>query len=261
MRINFFEEYPTEENMAKLDFVDWPAIVFIAASSLREFEIIREKYRNKYRHITFGWWPIILSSYWISGFTYPADLDRLFTELTFKRYIKEFPILIDFELPIKNYFLLKNILYIIGNKKRISKFFTEAPQYNLKVYTAEYPVLTPLLRRFFLLLGISISFSFPHTKLPMCYSSIIKKYFGEWIWERIKKFERQFARLHIDRIGFGIGTTATGSIGNEPILTPQEFTSDLAWAKECGVKEVFIFRLGGLNESYVSVLEKFAEKE
>jgi hypothetical protein len=55
MKINFFEEYPTEENMKKLDMIDWPAMVFIAASSIKDFESLRDYYVRKYPQITFGW--------------------------------------------------------------------------------------------------------------------------------------------------------------------------------------------------------------
>lgn len=256
MRINFFEEYPTEENIAKLDFVDWPATVFVAAHSLREFEIIRGKYKNAYEHITFGWWPIIPGSYWVSGFAHPADLDRLFTELTFKKQEKELLLLIDLEFPImRPSYLLKNILYFSSSKKKIKEFLKRVPYYNLKTYIAEYPVTSKVFLQFLQWGSISIPFSFPHIKLPMCYSSMIKRYFGDWIWERIKKFEKGFVQSNSGCVGFGLGTIAVGSLGNEAILSPKQLARDIAWAKECGVEEVFIFRLGGMNESYASVLK------
>lgn len=260
MRINFFEEYPTEENMSKLDLINWSSTILLTAPSLKEFENIRAKYSVKYPHITFGWWPTIPGSYWVSAIANPSDLERLFLELTSKVHEKELPVLIDLELPITKHLYFKNIFHIWSNKKRISKFFIEAPNFNLKLYTAEYPAFNKLLYQIWKLLGISPSFKFQHTKLPMVYSSVWPKYFGNKIWEGAKNFEKRFVRKNYRRVGFGIGTIALGVLGNEPILKPQDLKVDITWAKECGVDEVFIFRLGGINKDYKLILDEFIAK-
>ncbi len=257
MRINFFEEYPTEENMAKLNLIGWSSTILIAAPSLKEFEDIRTKYSNQYPLITFGWWPTIAGSYWVSGLSNSEDLKRLFIELTSKIHDKELPVLIDLELPIKKYLYFKNIFNVGRNKKIISKFFTEASQYNLKIYTAEYPAFNSLMHKFWQLLGISPSFKFKHIKLPMCYSSMGVKYFGEKIWSLVKKFERKFSMKNPGRVGFGLGTIAIGVLGNEPILEIEKFKTDMIWAKQSGVSEVFIFRLGGMNKQHQTILSDF----
>lgn len=256
MKINFFEEYPTEENIAKLDLINWPSTILLAAPSLKEFENIRAKYSN----ITFGWWSTIPGSYWVSAIANPSDLERLFSELTSKAHEKELPVLIDLELPIKKHLYFKNIFHIWSNKKRISRFFIEAPNFNLKLYTAEYPSFNKLLYQFWKLLGISPSFEFQHTKLPMVYSSMGLKYFGNKIWKGVKKFEKEFAQTNHKNVGFGLGTIAVGVLGNEPILKPQDLKADIAWAKECGVDEIFIFRLGGINSDYKLIFEEFTVK-
>lgn len=84
----------------------------------------------------------------------------------------------------------------------------------------------------------------------MCYSSMGTKLLGIGIWAKVKKFEKQFALSHKGRVGFGLGVTAVGILGNEPILSPEDFAQDLKWAMESGVKEIFIFRLGGFNNDY-----------
>ncbi|HWC57396.1 MAG TPA: hypothetical protein VG621_00370 [Candidatus Paceibacterota bacterium] len=256
MRINFFEEYPTEENMNKLEMVDWPATVLVAAPSLSAFESIRSVYTSKYSHITFGWWPTIPDSYWVSGFATPLSLDRLFAEITSKKQEDELPILVDLELPRKKSLYFKNLFTITKNKKKIHNFFEEAPNHNVKVYTAEYPALNNLFLRCWRMLGISPPFTLPHTKLIMCYTSMGEKSLGKKVWSRAKQFEKQFASLHPHRVGFGLGTIATGVSGDEPILSPEALIADLHWAKQTSAKEVFIFRLGGLNEVYVSTIKR-----
>lgn len=256
MKINFFEEYPTEATMAKLDMVDWPATILIAAPSFKEFESIRLTYTQKYPHIIFGWWPTVQNSYWVSCFANPSDLDRLFTEITSKKQEYNLPILIDLELPLKKYLYLKNIFAIRKNKEKIKKFLHTAPDYNLKIYTAEYPAPNNLFLKLWQFFGISPAFSFRHTKLVMCYTSMGLKSFGKRVWAKIQRFEKHFALLNRNLVGFGLGTIAIGVLGNEPILSPENLRADLQWAKESNAKEVFIFRLGGLNESYILAIKE-----
>lgn len=256
MKINFFEEYPTEENMAKLDMIDWPVTVLVAAPSLKEFESIRTRYEQKYPHITFGWWPTIPGSYWVSGFANPSDLDRLFAEITSKKQENKLAILMDLELPLKKSLYFKNLFNIRKNKEKIKKFFNETPDYNLKIYTAEYPAPNSLFLKLWRFFGISPAFSFRHTKLVMCYTSMGVKSLGKEIWANVQRFEKQFALSNQNHVGFGLGTIAIGVLGNEPILSPEDLSKDLQWAKESGVEEVFIFRLGGLNESYISAIKQ-----
>ncbi|MCF7865402.1 MAG: hypothetical protein K9M11_02765 [Candidatus Pacebacteria bacterium] len=256
MKINFFEEYPTEENMAKLDLVDWEATILVAAPSLKEFESIRTTYRQKYSHITFGWWPTIPGSYWVSCFANPSDLDRLFSEITSKVQEETLPLLIDLELPIKKSLYAINFLNMHKNKKKINSFFNSAPDFNLKIYTAEYPTPNNLFLRLWRFFGISPLFSFKHTKLVMYYSSMGIKSLGKSIWSKVSQFEKKFASMNQSRVGFGLGTIAIGVLGDEPILSPEDLYKDLCWAQESGIKEVFVFRLGGLNESYISKIKK-----
>ena len=54
-----------------------------------------------------------------------------------------------------------------------------------------------------------------------------------------------------------LGTIAVGITGNEPILNPEELARDLKIAKNNGINEVVIFRLGGLNKEYVDVIKKY----
>ncbi|MCX6703699.1 MAG: hypothetical protein NTV02_03365 [Candidatus Zambryskibacteria bacterium] len=256
MKINFFEEYPTQENMTKLDLVDWPATILVAAPSLTEFESIQLTYTQKYPHIIFGWWPTVAGSYWVSGFTNPSDLDRLFGEITSKKQPHELPILMDLELPLKKSLYIRNFFNIRKNKNKIAEFFNQAPNYNLKIYTAEYSTLNNLFLKLWHFFGISPSFSFQHTKLVMCYSSMAVQPFEKSILLKVKRFEKNFAQSNQSRVGFGLGTIATGVLGNEPILSPEDLSKDLRWAKESNVEEVFIFRLGGLNESYIGAIKE-----
>ena len=258
MRINFFEEYPADENLAKLALITWPSTVFIASPSLKEFESRIRNYGPQYPHITFGWWPLIPHSYWLSGLANPKELTELLTTLTAKKQERQLPLLLDMELPRKARLYLKNSVHLRANKQLIADFLASTPQYNLRVYTAEYPCPHRVVARIMSLLGVSPPLILPHTKLPMCYSSMMRKYFGEKLWKQMQRFEAISIQAHPDRVGLGLGVTATGVLGNEPLLTVRQLEDDLDWAEQSGVREVCIFRLGGLNEAFVSVMHKYA---
>lgn len=254
MQINFFEEYPTEENMKKLELVTWPATVLMAAESMDKFEEIRKVYSLQYPHITFGWWPTLPGSYWISGLANPEDLERIFSEILSKEQEIELPILLDLELPRSIHLYFKNIFHLGKNKKRINTFLQKAHKQNFKIYTAEYPAINKTMFSMWKILGISPAFDLSHTKLPMCYSSMIKKMYGNNNWQKIKKFEKQLIIKNPDKIEFGLGTIELGIQGNEPTLSPAGLVEDLKWIKETGAREVFIFRLGGLNAEYINAI-------
>jgi len=55
----------------------------------------------------------------------------------------------------------------------------------------------------------------------------------------------------------GLGLTAEGIYGNERIISAELLERDLRIAKAEGVKEVIIYRLGGLNKEYMDVIQKF----
>jgi len=54
----------------------------------------------------------------------------------------------------------------------------------------------------------------------------------------------------------GLGTIAIGILGNEPILSPNKLKEDIQEMKKLKVKDIIIFRLGGLNASYINAIKK-----
>lgn len=194
MRINFFEEYPTPENMSKLGLVTWNCTVLVAASSMYEFEKIQQKYIMLYPHITFGWWPTVPGSYWISGLANPNDLNRIFNEILSKKQERELPILLDLELPHNKWLYVRNIFNLHKNKNKIKRFLQNAEKNNLKIYTAEYAAFSKLLLNVWRFFGISPDFGLSHIKLPMCYSSMLVQMSGKNIWQKVKTFEKKLAQ-------------------------------------------------------------------
>ena len=62
-----------------------------------------------------------------------------------------------------------------------------------------------------------------------------------------------------DNVNFIVayGTISTGIKNNESILSPDQLKKDLITAKRVGIDEIIIYRLGGLDKNYCSVIKKF----
>ncbi|MBV9349378.1 MAG: hypothetical protein JO026_01365 [Patescibacteria group bacterium] len=256
MRVNFFEEFPTAENMRKLDLVDWPSTLFVAAHSFAEFENIRKTYGKPYPHIVFGWWPLIRGAYWISGFTDSKRLKGLFAEAG-TSHTQPLPLLLDLELPRDLRAWFGNLPHVSGNKKLIWRFIEHASELNIHIYTAEHPVTADFFLFLELAVGITFPFSGNHVRIPMVYTSLGWTAIRKRMWNSIMRFEAALINKDPEMTMPALGTIAQGIWKNEPILPPEQLGKDLSWAKEVGAEEVFIFRLGGLTERYTAVIKPF----
>ncbi len=242
MNIEFYEEFPSEQNFKKLKLLKFPTKIFIASKSLKEFRKY-EKLTKKYKKdLEVAYWPIVKNSYWISPFANTEDLTELFNELN---KIKN-PLLIDLELPLrkrwKMYF--KNIFHFVKNKKLIKNFLEQNKE---RITTAEY------IRGAYSKLAKFLGLDYPveHEKSLMFYSSMSSlKNQEEWK-------NKMFQIKNKSNYSISLGTIATGILGNEPILSPENLQKDLEFVQKAGFKKVVIFRLEGINKEYIKGLEKF----
>ena len=88
----------------------------------------------------------------------------------------------------------------------------------------------------------------------MMYTSVHHWMTKEFIEKKLKEFKRKYK----SKLIIGLGTTAIGMTGNEPIISAKQLQRDLRICKELGIREIVVFRLGGLNQKYVEVLRKFS---
>lgn len=250
MIISFFEEYPTQENMQKLKLVKWATKLYTAARSVDEFEQIKKRIKNKYvKEIVY--WPILERNegYWISPFSQRKALNKIFKELEGKNI----PVMLDLELPITRNprLLLTQLFSFLGNKKLIREFIQN---YKGKVYLAEYhPQGTQK--------EIMLQFMGLHYPNPNVY--VIKMMYHSMHSvneENVRREFRQGVEVFGSKFVVGLGTITTGVLGNEPILSEEQLQSDLRLAKESGVKEVVVFRLGGLTKEYANLFKTYLVK-
>jgi len=240
MQIDFYEEFPTKENLKKLKLINWESKVFIAVNSVEEFQKFEKQAKRINKKITYACWPIIKNSYWISPFSNTEDLIELFKELN--KYNNH--LLIDLELPIKKILILKNIFWYLKNKKIIKKFLIENRK---RITTAQFP--SSLISLFMKFLGLD--YNIKTEKSLMWYSSMDSSFMNKNIKKHLSKLKNK------NNYSIGLGTIALGVLGDEPILSPENFEKDLQFVKTVGFNKVIIFRLGGLNKEYIKIIKRF----
>jgi|SRR3989338_1806407 len=248
MLISFFEEFPSKKNLEKLRFISWPTKLYLAAKSVQEFEKLKKE-NKKYQQVKeWIYWPVLEKSegYWISPFSKRKALVRIFSELQDKRI----PVMLDLELPTtQNPFLyLFQLPFFFPNKELISSFIQ---QYQGEVSLAEYYPERKNAERIMELFGIH----YKNKKakiIKMLYHS--QHHFSDDFLEKeLQRGKNEFGKKYL----VGYGTISLGIAGNEPILKPEILQNDLLLGKKNGISEVVIFRLGGLDEKYVKVIQKF----
>lgn len=173
MQINFFEEFPTEENLKKAKLINFRSTIYIAAKSLKQFKTLEKKLHEINPKLKAGYWPILEKSYWISPFSYTYELKNLIKDLLKNKQNNPLEILVDLELPFLNKKLfLKNLSTFHKNKNLIKKLFENASNLNIEILTAEYPISNKLLQKTLEWLGISYSIEkYPHKK-SSCYIQV-----------------------------------------------------------------------------------------
>jgi len=148
---------------------------------------------------------------------------------------------------------LKNIFSLQRNKKTIRKIIEETCSRG-ECSIAEYPPTGKIMEKIFRLLGLSYA-GLPYRRILMMYSSMAHPR----VIQKIKKHVNSLPRTQ--ELSLGLGTIATGVLGTEPMLSPEDLEMDLQFAQDQNVESVAIFRLGGLDAKYIRILDKFLEFE
>ncbi len=250
MLISFFEEFPTTENLAKLDLVTWKTKVYLAAPGLAAFKLLQQETAAKKNLLETIYWPVLKKKegYWISPFSQRKALQNIFEEL--KKEVV--PVMLDLELPTTQNASLycTEFFHFTANKNTISEFINS---YYGEVYLAEYYPFDEKSRK-------KLEWAGLHYQNPKV--KVIKMFYHS-----LHHFDDSFMRDHFARGRLeldkkyipALGTIALGVQGNEPILSLEQLKKDLSIAREQKIKEVIIFRLGGLTKEYARLLARFAD--
>ena len=255
MKINFFEEYPTLENLEKAKLIDFNSIIFLTANSFVEYKEKQKLLSSINPKVSTAYWPILPNSYWISPFSNTEDLRGFIKEIF--SVGEPLTILVDLELPLGKHkeLYFKNFFSIWKNKRILKKFFKEAPTHNIKIVTAEYPPFFIGASLFYRLFGISFNTKkYKHTQSIMYYTSMMTNRLISYLAKRgVLSSLKNNADLQL-----ALGTIAVGVLGNEPILSSVSLEKDLEFAQKQNISTVTIFRLGGLNKEYIEKIKNLA---
>lgn len=248
MKISYFEEFPTKDNLSKLNLITSPTKLYLAAKSVEEFNRIGKNIKSK--QITeIIYWPLLekKEGYWISPWSKREALKRIFSELQGKKI----PVMLDLELPTRHnpWLFITQKVNFFSNRKLIKDFIDK---YKGQVYLAEYYPEGKLKEKIMIFCGLH----YPSKKvkvIKMLYHSL-HHFKREFIVKEIKRGKKEFG----DKYLLAFGTIAKGVNGTEPLLSPAQLQQDLQLAKQLEIKEVVIFRLGGLDKEYASLLNRFS---
>jgi hypothetical protein len=78
----------------------------------------------------------------------------------------------------------------------------------------------------------------------------------EFVKRELKKGRSEYGKNFL----VAYGTMGRGIQQTEPNINAGQLVRDLQIARESGIEEVIIYRLGGLNNQYAKILRKFAGK-
>ncbi len=251
MQISFFEEFPNTENLSKLDLISFPIKLYLADYSIEGYKQYKKELQEKYKHIKeVIWWPVLnmKEGYWFSPWSKRKALLRTFDHLLYEKV----PIMWDAEFPKKRMLLFTQMFWYFTNKKLIKAFFKK---YQGKIYTAEYFTDNTFMKKF--LESVCLIFDpneYPITKIKMMYSSTNKRLTEGMMRYEIKDYKEKYK----DKFAVGLGLLAWGINGNEALLSLEQLERDLNICKSLNVKEVVIFRIGGLTKEQTNLLKKYA---
>lgn len=252
MKIYFFEEFPNKKNLSKLDMINFPTKLFLAEYGLEGYKQYEKELNGRYKNLKeVIWWPIanVYEGYWLSPWTKRRALLRVISKLNDKKI----PILWDAEFPKNRSLIFTQFFRHFRNKKIIKLFFTK---YKGDIYTAEYFAENKFWKSFLESVGLSFDPDiYNNSVIKMIYSSMML-----WASENFIRDEiRHYTKKYRDKFIVGLGVTATGINKNESLISAENLERDLKICKELDVKEVVIYRLGGLNKEYLKIIKKFAD--
>lgn len=136
-------------------------------------------------------------------------------------------------------------------KLMIEEFIRTASEHNIGVVGVEKGYLPDT---FLEKMGLRYS---TERRIKMYYTSFARRFLPDAIVDAF--FQRKVLDAAVRGYGLGIGLIAQVIYENEPVYDAQTLEKELRLAKDASVKEVVIFRLGGINKEYLSVIRSVVE--
>ncbi len=251
MRISFLEEYPTDDNLSKLKLLSFETNLYLASESVAQFFQLKQKIKKQYKNVNeIIYWPILKvnEGYWMSAFSKDKALKRVIKEINSSG--QEFSVLWDAELPLLNKKLyFAEILNFLKNRSTINNFlenFNQKPPIIVAAFPKEG--INKLLHYLACAAFYKGNFSY----VDMIYTSLLKDINKkEFLNETVKKSKGRFTNYIVS-----LGLIAGGVEGASPLISKEDLLNELQFVRSQGIKEVVIYRLGGLNKEYLNVIKR-----
>lgn len=261
MKFTLYEEFPTKGNLAKLREIDFPIDVIIAAKSYDEFKGLKSDVKEVKSDVErVGYWPVLRAEegYWMSPLSKRASVERVIGELEDREDRKKLLLHWDCELPL-NRKLLLNFMDFVPNKKRIGGFLNQHKELDIDLVSSEIPLVGNPVKE---ALGIGIDpTKYDSEQAIMFYTSLKGMIPRRFLDRCIRKISREGVRAYGNRFGMAFGCLDIGILGNEKIITPENFQRDLDLADRERLSRAYIFRLSGINSDYVDIMKRLYKKD
>lgn len=254
LKFIFFEEFPTDENLARAGQMNFPIDIFIAAKSIEEFKEIKEKL-NQFSNVKrVGYWPTLKldEGYWFSPFSKREGILRTIRQLESVDW--PISVLWDSELPhLRKRLFLTELSKFFANRKIIQDFVLNPPE-NITLYIAENRAKGRFHRLLLRILGVTFDPRLNYRRVEMLYGQLKPGALERFLAKAEKEYKNYYPAFGITAGGISESVTD----GSWMKITPQQLDEQLSIAKKMGIKKVFIYRLGGMNQDYLDVIKKYA---
>ncbi len=255
VRIGLYEEFPIPERLSKLEQVDFPVTLAVAAPSRAEFLRLRQEVQQHYpqvREVYF--WPLLTheEGYYPGPWSDPAGIRRLAEET------EGLPVLWDLEWPLGEKKLTPANWW--RNRSFLRQWISarREPTHIWRTYAAsglESPLLKLMAMHFdprdYSAVVLHLDLYTTGSGLPADLTSRVLRCGAETYRER---FIPDFGVLN-------------DKLGPEEVFIPVEtLCRNLELARAAGVSEIWLFGVNGLNDEYLQALretvplEKLEEK-
>ncbi|NOK57580.1 MAG: hypothetical protein GFH27_549303n154 [Chloroflexi bacterium AL-W] len=244
VRVGLYEEFPNPWRLEKLNQIDFPVTLAIAARSQEEFLQQSIAIRQQYPQVReVYYWPQLAyeEGYYLGTWSDAAAIQRVAQD------IDELPVLWDLEMPLnKSYISAQSWPH---NRQFLDQWFSERTE---KVYiwrTHTGMGLNPLFLR---LLAMHYDpLDYPQVSLHLdLYTS------GAGLSEQqMKNILHCGVDRYQERFIPSLGVLNDGEAAADIFVPPETLQRDLRLVREAGITEVWFFGVNGLNDAYLSAIK------
>lgn len=241
VQVGFYEEFPTAARLAKLEQIDYPIALAVAAASRAEFEALAADLQQYPQIQTLYFWPVLTpeEGYYAGPWSAGAGVQRAATEAAGR------PVLWDLEFPRGGQGWAPGDW--LGNRRFIEAWWAAqtAPVAVWRSF-AGLGLASPVLG----LAGMEVDpTAYPAVRLHLdLYTSGAGR--PAWLTARIL---RCGVERYGDRFVPALGVLDDG-LGPGRFVSPAVLARDAALARAAGVSELWVFGLNGLNADYAAAL-------